>query len=65
MLLEQKILEYLYEEYDLVSIGGGLTGLTATYESYLKTNNAITILLIEQLSSLGGNSQRATSGINF
>jgi len=52
------------EEYDLVIIGGGLAGLTAAYESYLKSNNTLKILLIEQLSSLGGNSKRAKSGIN-
>lgn len=63
--IRAKNLRNSYEEYDLVIIGGGLAGLTATYESYLKTNNTIKILLIEQLSSLGGNSKRATSGINF
>ena len=65
IVIGTKNLRDLYEEYDLVIIGGGLAGLTAAYESYLKTNNTIKILLIEQLSSLGGNSKRATSGINF
>ena len=65
IVVEAKNLRDSYEEYDLVIIGGGLAGLTATYESYLKTNNTLKILLIEQMSSLGGNSKRATSGINF
>ena len=65
IVIEAKNLRDSYEEYDLVIIGGGLAGLTAAYESYLKTNNTIKILLIEQMSSLGGNSKRATSGINF
>ena len=65
IVIGAKNLRNSYEEYDLVIIGGGLAGLTAAYESYLKTNNTIKILLIEQLSSLGGNSKRATSGINF
>ena len=64
-IIGAKNLRDSYEEYDLVIIGGGLAGLTAAYESYLKANNTIKILLIEQLSSLGGNSKRATSGINF
>jgi len=65
IIIEAKNLRDIYEEYDLVIIGGGLAGLTAAYESYLKTNNSLKILLIEQMSSLGGNSKRATSGINF
>ena len=65
IVIEAKNLRDSYEEYDLVIIGGGLAGLTAAYESYLKTNNTLKILLIEQMSSLGGNSKRATSGINF
>ena len=65
IVIGAKNLRDSYEEYDLVIIGGGLAGLTATYESYLKTNNTLKILLIEQMSSLGGNSKRATSGINF
>ena len=65
IVVESKNLRDSYEEYDLVIIGGGLAGLTAAYESYLKTNNTLKILLIEQMPSLGGNSKRATSGINF
>ena len=53
------------ENYDLIIIGGGLAGLTAEYESCLKSNNSLNIALIEQLSNIGGNSNRATSGINL
>ena len=53
------------ENYDLVIIGGGLAGLTAAYESNLKSNNTLNIVLIEQASNIGGNSNRATSGINL
>ena len=65
IVIGAKNLRDSYEEYDLVIIGGGLAGLTAAYESYLKTDNSLKILLIEQMPSLGGNSKRATSGINF
>ena len=53
------------ENYDLVIIGGGLAGLTTAYESNLKSNNTLNIVLIEQSSNIGGNSNRATSGINL
>ena len=53
------------QNYDLVIIGGGLAGLTAAYESNLKSNNTLNIALIEQASNIGGNSNRATSGINL
>ena len=53
------------EHYDLVIVGGGLAGLTAAYESNMKSNNTLNIALIEGLSDIGGNSNRATSGINL
>lgn len=42
-----------------------MAGLTASYEAYLKSKNTLKIALIKQLSILGGNSKRATSGINL
>ena len=65
LIISSKNLRKLDETFDLVIIGGGLAGLTAAYESNLKSNNNLNILLIEQLSSIGGNSNRATSGINL
>ena len=55
----------LEDQYDLVIIGGGLSGLTAAFESNLRSNNSLKIALIEQLQEIGGNSNRATSGINL
>ena len=59
------IIEALDEKYDLIIVGGGLAGLTAAYESNMKSNNSLNIALIERLSNIGGNSNRATSGINL
>ena len=64
-IISSKNLRKLDEKYDLVIIGGGLAWLTAAYESYLKSNDTLNIALIEQLSNIGGNSNRATSGINL
>ena len=65
LIISSKNLRKLDEKFDLVIIGGGLAGLTAAYESYLKSNNTLNIAVIEQLSNIGGNSNRATSGINL
>ena len=65
LFISSKNLRKLDEKFDLVIIGGGLAGLTAAYESYVKSNNTLNIAVIEQLSDIGGNSNRATSGINL
>ena len=62
---KSKSLKNLDDKYELIVVGGGLAGLTAAFESYIKSNNSIKILIIEQLKNLGGNSKRATSGINY
>ena len=64
-LMILKIHRKLEDQYDLVIIGGGLSGLTAAFESNLRSNNSLKIALIEQLQEIGGNSNRATSGINL
>ena len=64
-LISLTSLRKLGENYDIVIIGGGLAGLTAAFESNLKSKNSLKIALIEQLSDIGGNSKRATSGINL
>ena len=65
LIISSKNIRKLDEKYDLVIIGGGLAGLIAAYESSLKSNNTLNIALIEQLPNIGGNSNRATSGINL
>ena len=65
LIISSKNLRKLNEKYDLVIIGGGLAGLIAAYESSLKSNNTLNIASIEQLPNIGGNSNRATSGINL
>ena len=64
-LMILKIHRKLEDQYDLIIIGGGLSGLTAAFESNLRSNNSLKIALIEQLQEIGGNSNRATSGINL
>ena len=65
LIIKSRNLKNSNEKYDLIIIGGGLAGITAAYEADQKSNQKLRIALIEQLSSLGGNSKRATSGINF
>jgi len=48
--------------YDLIIVGSGLAGLTAALEANYSNIN---ILLIEKEGYLGGNSMKATSGINL
>lgn len=53
------------ESFDIVIIGGGLAGLTSALESYRLSKGNMRILLIEKEPKIGGNSQKATSGINL
>lgn len=48
---------------DIAIIGGGLAGLTASIEASA-LNPSLKIVLIEKESKLGGNSAKASSGIN-
>ena len=53
------------EEYDIIVVGAGLAGVTATYESYKKSKGKLKIVLLEKQKNFGGNSAKATSGINI
>ena len=55
----------LLENYDIIIVGAGLAGVSATYESYLNSNGKLKILLLEKEKNFGGNSIKATSGINI
>lgn len=63
------ILSFLYYRYfhmtsqenTVIVIGGGLAGLTAAIEAH---NNQAKVILIEKEKNIGGNSMKATSGIN-
>ena len=52
-------------DYDIIIVGSGLAGLTSTYELYKLLPSNSKILLIEKENSFGGNSIKATSGINL
>ena len=52
-------------DYDIIIVGSGLAGLTSTYEIYKLLPSNSKILLIEKEHSFGGNSIKATSGINL
>ena len=55
----------LLDNYDIIIVGAGLAGVSATYESYLNSNGKLKILLLEKEKNFGGNSIKATSGINI
>ena len=59
----QKI-EFL-ENYDVIIVGAGLSGLSTTYESYLNSNGKSKILLLEKKKNFGGNFAKETIGINI
>lgn len=49
------------EQQKVIIVGGGLAGLTAAVEAH---NNGGQVILIEKEKNIGGNSMKATSGIN-
>ena len=52
-------------DYDLIIVGSGLAGLTAAFESNKLFKGEKKILLLEKTPKFGGNSAKATSGINM
>ena len=52
-------------KYDLVIVGAGLAGLTASYEANKLFKGKKKILVLEKNPNTGGNSAKATSGINI
>lgn len=52
-------------QYDVIIVGSGLAGLSAAYEANFITNGEYKILILEKESNYGGNSMKATSGINI
>ena len=52
-------------EYDLIIVGAGLSGLTSAYEANKLTNNSLKILVIEASPNYGGNSINEIDGINI
>ena len=52
-------------DYDLIIVGSGLAGLTAAFESNKLFKGQKKILVLEKTPKFGGNSAKATSGINM
>ena len=52
-------------DYDLIIVGCGLAGLTSAFEADKLSKGQKKILLLEKLPKFGGNSAKATSGINM
>ena len=52
-------------DYDIIIVGSGLAGLSVAYEANNISNGKLKICVIEQESKYGGNSMKATSGINM
>ena len=53
------------ENADVIIIGSGLAGLSSAVELYKQSLGRLNILILESQSSVGGNSLKATSGINL
>ncbi|CUM66346.1 uncharacterized protein PRCAT00004009001 [Priceomyces carsonii] len=52
---------YSYPNSPIIIVGGGLAGISAAHEAYLRGAN---VVLIDKQGFLSGNSGKATSGIN-
>ena len=52
-------------DYDLIIVGSGLAGLTSSFEANKLFNGEKKILILEKMPKFGGNSAKATSGINM
>ena len=52
-------------DYDIIVVGSGLAGLTAAYEANFISSGEQKILILEKEQGYGGNSMKATSGINI
>lgn len=50
------------QQQNIIVVGGGLAGLTAAIEAH--NQNGAKVILIEKEKNIGGNSMKATSGIN-
>lgn len=53
------------EFFDIVIVGSGLAGLSAGFESYRNAKGALKVIILEKETNYGGNSKKATSGINL
>ena len=60
-----KYLSKIPYDYDIIIVGAGLAGLTAAYEADKISSGKLRILLLEQEKKYGGNSIKASSGINI
>jgi flavocytochrome c len=52
-------------DYDLIIVGAGLAGLTSAFEANKLSEGQKKILVLEKMPKFGGNSAKATSGINM
>ena len=52
-------------DYDLIIVGAGLAGLTSAFEANKLFEGKKRILILEKMPKSGGNSAKATSGINM
>ena len=63
--IEDSTNNQIVENYDLIIVGAGLSGLTTAYEASKLSDNSLKILLLEASSKYGGNSNNEIDGINL